>query len=230
MVTARWSSAGTRDVRLGIRLAPGTGLRSQPGSTDRDRGFKTGEQRPPARRAAARFRAHGVDSATGSAPAMVGGATTWRWRTSARATAAGFAPSRSISISTCPMAANRDSGHGGRARTRRRARRRSNPPRAMTITRVLRLNAAAARSMSRRPSTQRNRSAARPAADPRHRPPGSDADAGRPLAVGARRFRSVPSWMHSTVSWPRIRCSVRARCGARMFPGVTTRHRRSMSR
>ena len=40
------------------------------------------------------------------------------------------------------------------------------------------------------------------------------------------KFRSVPSWMHSTVSWPRIRCSVRARCGRENVPGRDRRRHR----
>ena len=44
----------------------------------------------------------------------------------------------------------------------------------------------------------------------------------RPSQFGrVAKFRSVPSWMHSTVSSPRIRCIVRVRWGARMFAGVT---------
>ena len=44
---------------------------------------------------------------------------------------------------------------------------------------ALRRGGSSARERPRRPAAPRNRSAARPAADPRHRPPGSDADAGR---------------------------------------------------
>ena len=40
-------------------------------------------------------------------------------------------------------------------------------------------------------------------------------------AGAGSRFRSVPSWMHGTADWPCMRRSVRCRCGARMFSGVT---------
>ena len=45
----------------------------------------------------------------------------------------------------------------------------------------------------------------------------------RPSQPGRReKFKSVPSWIARTVRWPRMRWMLRSRCGARMFPGVTS--------
>ena len=176
--------------------------------------------------------------------------------------AAGFAPRarRSISISTCPSAAPARMAANSFGAPWARQRSTALHPTALLVehrearsmTLITRLPPGRA---GRRPSAARpspapppaaprppgavppggasNRSAARPAADPRHRPPGSDADAGRassssgcardaqPLAVRARRKIQIRPVLDAHRVLAAHPLSVRARWGARMFPGVT---------